>query len=108
MNSGSGIGPGSQLRNLGIVVRHELEGVGRNLQDHLDVCTLFQCKKRITYDHLNEMAVALRYLFDRRGPGSSNVAEAVATFKAGELQQMQPHMACAHHGHGQGHGQGGI
>jgi predicted Fe-Mo cluster-binding NifX family protein len=36
------------------------------------------------------------------------VAEAVATFKAGELQQMQPHMACAHHGHGQGHGQGGI
>jgi len=72
----SGIGPGSQLRNLGIKVRQELEGVGQNLQDHLDVCTLFECKKPITYDHLNEVAVALRYLFDRGGPGSSNVAEA--------------------------------
>jgi len=72
----SGIGPGNHLQDLGIRVRHELEGVGRNLQDHLDVCTLFECKKRITYDHLNELAVAIRYLVGRRGPGSSNVAEA--------------------------------
>jgi choline dehydrogenase len=33
----SGIGPGSVLQPLGIEVRHELKGVGENLQDHLQV-----------------------------------------------------------------------
>ncbi|MCY6381352.1 GMC family oxidoreductase [Hoeflea prorocentri] len=32
----SGIGPADELRNHGIGVVHELPGVGRNLQDHLD------------------------------------------------------------------------
>ncbi len=32
----SGIGPADELRAHGIAVRHELPGVGRNLQDHLD------------------------------------------------------------------------
>ncbi|MEO7055990.1 MAG: GMC family oxidoreductase N-terminal domain-containing protein, partial [Caldimonas sp.] len=33
----SGIGPGEALRRLGIEVRHDLPGVGRNLHDHVDV-----------------------------------------------------------------------
>ena len=33
----SGIGPGAALQPLGIEVRHELKGVGENLQDHLQV-----------------------------------------------------------------------
>jgi choline dehydrogenase-like flavoprotein len=33
----SGIGPGDHLRALGIPVVHDLPGVGRNLQDHVDV-----------------------------------------------------------------------
>jgi len=32
----SGIGPGAQLQKLGIEVRHDLPGVGENLQDHID------------------------------------------------------------------------
>jgi choline dehydrogenase len=72
----SGIGPAEQLRAHGIDVRIDLPGVGENLQDHLDVCTLFECKKPITYDQLNNVAVGLRYLFGRKGPGSSNIAEA--------------------------------
>ena len=55
---------------------HDLPGVGQNLQDHLDVCTLVHCKEPITYDKLNDLAVGLRYLFGRKGPGSSNIAEA--------------------------------
>jgi choline dehydrogenase-like flavoprotein len=31
----SGIGPADDLRALGIAVRHDLSGIGRNLQDHL-------------------------------------------------------------------------
>ena len=33
----SGIGPGELLREHGIEVRHELPGVGENLQDHLQI-----------------------------------------------------------------------
>ena len=32
----SGIGPGPQLQAMGITVQHDLPGVGRNLQDHID------------------------------------------------------------------------
>lgn len=32
----SGIGPGAELKDAGIPVKHELPGVGKNLQDHLD------------------------------------------------------------------------
>lgn len=72
----SGIGPAEHLDSHGIRVRHDLPGVGQNLQDHLDICTLVKSREAITYDQLNEFATGLRYLFDRKGPGSSNIAEA--------------------------------
>ncbi len=72
----SGIGPADHLKSKGVDVRHDLPGVGKNLQDHLDVCTLVNCHDTITYDQLNEISVGLRYLFGRKGPGSSNIAEA--------------------------------
>jgi len=72
----SGIGPADHLQTTGIEVRHDLPGVGKNLQDHLDVCTLVDCRDTITYDQLSDMAVGMRYLFGRKGPGSSNIAEA--------------------------------
>ncbi|MCZ8293287.1 MAG: choline dehydrogenase [Hylemonella sp.] len=37
----SGIGPADQLREHGITLRHELPGVGRNLQDHVDVVLVY-------------------------------------------------------------------
>jgi len=37
----SGIGPADQLREHGITLRHELAGVGRNLQDHVDVVLVY-------------------------------------------------------------------
>ena len=72
----SGIGPGDHLKSHGIDVRLDLPGVGENLQDHLDVCTLMNCKQPVTYDQLNEVLAGIRYLFDRKGPVSSNIAEA--------------------------------
>jgi choline dehydrogenase len=72
----SGIGPADELGRHDITVRHELPGVGQNLQDHLDICTLVGSRHAGTYDQLSDLMVALRYVFDRRGPGSSNIAEA--------------------------------
>jgi len=72
----SGIGPAAELRAAGIELRHHLPGVGRNLQDHLDICTLVHCREKVTYDQLSEIAVGIRYLLGRKGPGSSNIAEA--------------------------------
>ncbi len=72
----SGIGPADHLREHGIAVEHDLRGVGANLQDHLDVCTLVRSTKAVTYDKINDVAVALRFLLKRDGIGSSNVAEA--------------------------------
>jgi len=72
----SGIGPAAELRMHGIDVHHDLPGVGKNLQDHLDICTLAHCREPITYDKVSEFASGLRYLFGRKGPASSNIAEA--------------------------------
>jgi choline dehydrogenase len=71
----SGIGPAAELRRLGIEVRADLPGVGANLQDHLDICTLHKCTQPITYDRSNEVLAALQYIFARQGPGTSNIAE---------------------------------
>lgn len=42
----SGIGPADELRAHGIAVQHELEGVGRNLQDHLDYTISHESPRR--------------------------------------------------------------
>jgi len=70
------VGGGEQLRRHGIAQKLELPGVGRNLHDHLDACTIFRCKQPVTYDKTNDVWIALQYALFRKGPGTSNIAEA--------------------------------
>jgi choline dehydrogenase len=88
----SGVGPAQHLRELGIPVQLDLPGVGENLQDHLDVCTLYKSTQPVTYDFGPgaELAVALRYLATRNGPGASNVAEAGAFFCSSRAADRRP------------------
>ena len=73
----SGIGPADELRRLGIDVVADSAGVGANLQDHLDICTLFHSTERVTYDRVGDLKIAFDYyLRGHSGPGTSNVAEA--------------------------------
>ena len=44
----SGIGSAEQLKDMGIEPRADLPGVGKNLQDHIQVPLLFSCSKPIT------------------------------------------------------------
>ncbi|MEZ5835235.1 MAG: choline dehydrogenase [Geminicoccaceae bacterium] len=69
----SGIGPGALLQRHGIAVTHELDGVGENLQDHLQLRLIFKVEGAVT---LNELAqtwwqkglMGLDWLLFRRGP----------------------------------------
>ncbi len=83
----SGIGPAAHLRQQGIEVRSDLPGVGGNLQDHLDVCTLQRSTQAITYDDsdtlLNEVRIGLNYYLRKQGPGTSNIAEAGGFLRSG-------------------------
>ncbi len=75
----SGIGPGDELSALNIPVRHDLPGVGRNLQDHLDLCTIFECSGPYSYDgydRWDKSALAgLQYLLTKTGPVTASLFE---------------------------------
>lgn len=88
----SGIGSADRLRALDIPVIADVPLVGENLQDHLDFCTLNQCKVPITYDFNSrqELGVAIRYFLTRSGPGVSNVAEAGAFLRTRLARDSRP------------------
>lgn len=72
----SGIGPGEQLRSLGIPVLAERPGVGENLQDHLEFYFQLASLKPITlYPAMNPLAkalIGLRWLLFHDGLGATN------------------------------------
>ena len=69
----SGIGPGAVLREHGIEVRHDLPGVGENLQDHLQIRTVFRITGARTLNDLyasplGKAKIAAQYALTRSGP----------------------------------------
>lgn len=76
----SGIGPADVLRKAGIELRHDLPGVGENLQDHAEVYIQFGCKEPVTLnskmDPLSKLLIGLRWLLFKDGLGATNHFEA--------------------------------
>jgi choline dehydrogenase len=71
----SGIGPAGLLQNHGIVVQHHLPGVGANLQDHLQIRTVFKVQGAKTLNTLasslwGKAMIGLEYALKRTGPMS--------------------------------------
>lgn len=68
----SGIGDPEHLAPVGVECRHELPGVGENLQDHLQVRLVFKTSCRTLNDEvrhpLKKLAVGTQYIFTRSGP----------------------------------------
>jgi len=69
----SGVGPAALLRDHGIAVAHELPGVGENLQDHLQVRTVYKVHGVTTLNQranslVGKAAMGLEYLLFRTGP----------------------------------------
>jgi choline dehydrogenase len=84
----SGIGPGALLQQHGIAVQHELPGVGENLQDHLQIRSVYKVQGVKT---LNTMAatpwgkakIGLEYLLRRSGPMSMAPSQLGAFTRSG-------------------------
>jgi len=72
----SGVGPADHLTDHDISVVRDLPGVGQNLQDHLNVKINCACEKSITLDEADSLWNLLKYLVLKRGPLTSNLAEA--------------------------------
>jgi choline dehydrogenase-like flavoprotein len=77
----SGIGPANELQRHGIEVVHDLPGVGRNLQDHLDFILLYKVDSTDLLGHspagtLRFVREIGRWRRERRGMLTSNFAEA--------------------------------
>ncbi len=82
----SGIGPGAQLRELGIDVVADRVGVGQNLQDHLEIYMQRECTQPVTlYKYLNLVSKALigaRWLLTKSGIGATNHFESAAFIRS--------------------------
>jgi len=69
----SGVGQGALLKERGIAVRHELPGVGENLQDHLQIRMAYRVSHTRTLNEranslIGRIGMGLEYFLFRRGP----------------------------------------
>ncbi|WP_458735954.1 choline dehydrogenase [Zobellella taiwanensis] len=94
----SGIGARDTLETAGIEVKHELPGVGENLQDHLEFYFQFRCKQPISLngklDLWNKFLIGSRWLLKKDGLGATNHFESCGFIrsKAGvEWPDLQYH-----------------
>ena len=96
----SGIGAPDELRAAGVEVRHELPGVGRNLQDHPFVTVLWEVSDTDTLYGADKPRPLAEWLLRKSGKLSSTVAEVVAfTRTRGGLPaaDIQFHMGAAYY-----------
>src|SRR5271163_4872898 len=83
----SGIGDAEHLADLGVTVRHDLPGVGRNLHDHLASPVHMHTRNPASYGVSlrampRNLLNAAEYLMFRRGPLANNVFESAAFVKS--------------------------
>jgi choline dehydrogenase-like flavoprotein len=96
----SGIGDPAELRAAGVEVRHELPGVGGNLQDHPFVTVIWEVSDTDTLFVAEQPRFLAEWMLRRSGPLTSSVAEVVAFHRTrGGLPapDIQFHMGAAYY-----------
>ena len=87
----SGIGNAAELEKLGIEVMQDLPGVGENMQDHLEVYIQYACKKPVSMapalKWYNKPWIGYQWLFNRKGPASTNHFEAGGFIRSNEQEK---------------------
>ena len=94
----SGIGPAAQLQQHGITVRHDLPGVGANLQDHLQIRSVYkvQGQGKFTLNTLSsslwgKAKMGLEYAWRRTGPLSMAPSQ-LGAFTRSDPAQPHPNL----------------
>ena len=95
----SGIGPGELLHRHGIGVLHDAPGVGANLQDHLQIRTVFKVQGVKTLNTIastwwGKAGIALEYALRRTGPMSMAPSQLGAFAKS---RPERPHANLQYH-----------
>ena len=83
----SGIGEADQLRAHGIDVVQDLQGVGKNMQDHLQARLVYKCNEPTLNDEVrslfNQALIAVKYAMYRTGPMTMAASLATGFLKTG-------------------------
>jgi choline dehydrogenase len=92
----SGIGPAEALREQGIEVRHDLPGVGGNLQDHLQVRLVYKVHGIGTLNErvnspLGKLGIGLEYILFRRGPMTMGASQ-LGCFAKSDASRETPNL----------------
>lgn len=92
----SRIGAGETLQAHGIKVRHDLPGVGENLQDHLQMRTIYKVRNTFTLNRransmFGKLGMALEYLFFKTGPLTMPTSQ-LGAFTRSDPQQPSANM----------------
>lgn len=98
----SGIGPGAHLKEWGLAVQVDAQGVGADLQDHIDYVAAFETRGsfmgRSAMGSLKSMGSMIRWLATRKGAMTSPYAEAggfMATNPDSPIPDIQFHFVIA-------------
>ncbi|MDC5819303.1 choline dehydrogenase [Vibrio europaeus] len=82
----SGIGPKSVLDKAGVKVELDLPGVGKNLQDHLEVYFQYHCNQPITLNSklglMSKAKIGTEWILTRKGLGATNHFESCAFIRS--------------------------
>lgn len=103
----SGIGPAAELKAAGIPVKHDLPGVGKNLQDHLDGLVTVRSPSPLSlgfsFGSLAQILLSpFKYLLAKKGWLTTNYVEAggfARTPLADELADVQFHFVPGYRSH---------
>ncbi|UJW80548.1 GMC family oxidoreductase [Hydrogenophaga sp. SL48] len=95
----SGIGPSAVLQAAGVPVQHDLPGVGENLQDHLQIRSVYKVKGAKTLNTLanslwGKAMIGLEYALTRSGPMSMSPSQLGAFTRS---DPAQPHANLEYH-----------
>jgi choline dehydrogenase-like flavoprotein len=99
----SGVGPAAELHAHGIDVLHDLPGVGKNLQDHIDYIAVYRKKDQALFGKtflgsLKVLHAIWKWRRTRTGMATSNVAEAGGFIKSDpglDVPDLQLHFVVA-------------
>jgi len=95
----SGVGDKEELQSHGIGVVHDLPGVGKNLQEHVDACVLVKSKKKDGFSLtasglMKTLPDTLQYLRSKTGNLANSITQAGAFLKSNpdiEVPDIQMH-----------------